>query len=304
MARKSARPVPNSNVMDANQVVAYNFRLAREQKGWTQDETAERLERPLGQRLKKASISSIERSVESDRRRVFSAQEVVAFAIAFDKPVVWFFLPPKPAEEWAPVRLEGTDRQLTDLLSLTLGTAGQMDDLKARLEAVYGTTDGEKADPDPIADSLLDESTKQAFGIGPQMPWEHYLAIRRDVLADHVAVERTKLEEFYEQMAGLMATFKEAERRMELSANYPRTPQKNISGMILGDKLFHVLKQDHRIGQKRMNHMELFQLVQRDDVPWEEIIDTTDSDVRAAIQDLARAIDPAVKRFVAETERP
>ena len=46
---------------DLNEIVAYNFRAARELRGWTQEETARALERLLGQRLPQASISAIER---------------------------------------------------------------------------------------------------------------------------------------------------------------------------------------------------------------------------------------------------
>ena len=62
--------------------------------GWTQDETAHALEGLLGQRLPQASISAIERAYEGDRRREFDAHEILAFALAFDLPLVWFFLPP------------------------------------------------------------------------------------------------------------------------------------------------------------------------------------------------------------------
>ena len=81
-----AQPV---RVLDANQVVAYNFRAARELRGWTQDHVAYLLAQYLGQQLPKASISAIERSLEGDRRREFDAQELVAFALTFDLPIVW-----------------------------------------------------------------------------------------------------------------------------------------------------------------------------------------------------------------------
>lgn len=78
---------------DLNEIIAYNFRAARELRGLTQDETAQRLEPLIGQRLPQASISAIERAYGGDRRREFDAHELLAFALAFDLPVVWFFLP-------------------------------------------------------------------------------------------------------------------------------------------------------------------------------------------------------------------
>jgi len=55
--------------VDLNEIVSYNFRAARELRGWTQEETAQTLEPLLGQRLPQASISAIERAYVGDRRR-------------------------------------------------------------------------------------------------------------------------------------------------------------------------------------------------------------------------------------------
>ena len=63
-----------------NEIVAYNFRRARELRGLTQDEAALALEPYLGQRLPQASISAIERAFGRERRREFDAQEILAFA--------------------------------------------------------------------------------------------------------------------------------------------------------------------------------------------------------------------------------
>jgi hypothetical protein len=38
-------------------------------------------------------LSAIERGLDRDRRRVFNAQELVAFSLGFDVPIWWFFLP-------------------------------------------------------------------------------------------------------------------------------------------------------------------------------------------------------------------
>jgi hypothetical protein len=62
-----------SGVADLNEIVAYNFRRARELRGLTQEQTAVALERHLGQRLPQASISAIERAYEGERRREFDA---------------------------------------------------------------------------------------------------------------------------------------------------------------------------------------------------------------------------------------
>jgi transcriptional regulator with XRE-family HTH domain len=82
--------------MTANQLVAYNLRRAREEHGWTQEQAALYLEERLGERWSKASFSVAERSGDEDstRKREFSANELVAIAATFGKPVEWFFALP------------------------------------------------------------------------------------------------------------------------------------------------------------------------------------------------------------------
>ncbi len=125
-SRNEAPPEPSP--VDLNEVVAYNFRRARELRGLTQDEAADVLERFLGQRLPQASISAIERSWGGDKRREFDAQEILAFACAFDVPLLWFFLPP-PGDVR---RLAGTSDQVNELYRLALGREDQVDELYAR----------------------------------------------------------------------------------------------------------------------------------------------------------------------------
>jgi transcriptional regulator with XRE-family HTH domain len=60
----------------------------------TQERAAELLEPYLGRRWSKATFSAAERSAaEGTRAREFSADELLAFARAFDVPVSYFFLP-------------------------------------------------------------------------------------------------------------------------------------------------------------------------------------------------------------------
>ena len=115
--------------IDANQVVSYNFRRARELRGWTQEQTALRLEAFLGTRPPQAAISSIERCYEGVSRREFDAQELVVFALAFDVPILWFFLPPPDDRR----RLRQTSKQVDELFTYALGTASQVGVLHERL---------------------------------------------------------------------------------------------------------------------------------------------------------------------------
>ena len=114
---------------DLNEIVAYNFRAARELRGWTQEETAHALERLLGQRLPQASISAIERAYEGDRRREFDAHELLAFALAFDLPLVWFFLPP-PNDHRI---LHHTTNIVSELYGIVFGKESQLGPVYDRL---------------------------------------------------------------------------------------------------------------------------------------------------------------------------
>ena len=95
--------------MTPNQVVAYNLLRARQLRGWTQDQAAAALEAYLGVRWSKASFSQAERSVGGKFVRQFDADEVVAFARGFELPITWFFMPPPPWEDDAPVKLTTPD---------------------------------------------------------------------------------------------------------------------------------------------------------------------------------------------------
>ena len=114
---------------DLNEVVAYNFRAARELRGWRQEETAQALERLLGQRLPQASISAIERAYEGEHRREFDAHEILAFALAFDLPLVWFFLPPPKDHR----TLHHTTNVVSELYGIVLGQEGQLGPVYDRL---------------------------------------------------------------------------------------------------------------------------------------------------------------------------
>ncbi len=137
MARRTrSEPPPLPDDVDINQVVAYNVRAARELRGWTQDELAERLESYLGQRLTQAGVSSIERAWDGDRRREFDAHELLIFAMVFDLPIIWFFLPPPGDHRW--MRL--TTRPVDELYMHLLGRHDQLEPVYARLREL-GITD-------------------------------------------------------------------------------------------------------------------------------------------------------------------
>lgn len=107
-----------------NQVVAYNlWRVRKMVKGWTQEQAAKKLkdlkgdQEALGLDWSKASFSAAERSMSGTRVRKFSADEILSFALVFDVPVAWFFLPPPGVNPVGPTTeaILGTDAGLAVL---------------------------------------------------------------------------------------------------------------------------------------------------------------------------------------------
>ena len=122
-------------------MVAFNLTRAREWKGWTQDQAAEALEPYLGKRWSKASVSQAERSVAGRVIRNFDADEIVAFARAYDLPVTWFFMPPPPWSDQPgrPVKLDTPDAKqtgtaLAELVDLVFGDEHHQALLAMRLQ--------------------------------------------------------------------------------------------------------------------------------------------------------------------------
>lgn len=127
--------------VDLNQVVAYNVKAARELRGWTQEDLADRLEPYLGQRLTQAGVSSIERAWDSDRRREFDAHELLIFSLVFDLPMLWFLLPP-PGDRRT---MRATTRPVSELYTHLLGAPHQLEALHGRLKEL-GVHDPDAAD--------------------------------------------------------------------------------------------------------------------------------------------------------------
>jgi transcriptional regulator with XRE-family HTH domain len=98
---------PSKSQLSVNQLIARNLFRARELKGWTQEQAAQRLEPYLGQRWSKATFSAAERSLDGRRPREFTVNEIVAFAAAFGQSLDWFFVPPTEFAEFDLIR---TDR--------------------------------------------------------------------------------------------------------------------------------------------------------------------------------------------------
>jgi transcriptional regulator with XRE-family HTH domain len=82
----------------ANRLVAYNLRALRQGRGLTQEQAAAMISPYLGEQWSKAVFSAAERSADVDRVRQFTADDLAAFSLAFDVPVTYFLLPPRPRD--------------------------------------------------------------------------------------------------------------------------------------------------------------------------------------------------------------
>ena len=197
--KKSSRKVPRRSKTDpryegmtANQVVAYNLTRARQLRGWTQTQATEALEPHLGMRWSGASVSQAERSVAGKFIRNFNADEIVAFAQAFELPVTWFFLPPPPWKDGGPVKLATPDArrhgaELAALIDLVFGDDQQRHLVQERLaEFVDQLGPGRlTASQQEIADTAAARTaaiTRHALGDIGQ--WEQSLRMIADRLAE------------------------------------------------------------------------------------------------------------------------
>lgn len=185
-------PAPLPETVNLNEVIAYNFRRARELRGLTQDEAAVALERFLGVRLTQASISALERSYGGDKRREFDAQQILAYACAFDVPLMWFFLPPPKDAR----RLEGTSDRVNELYTLALGREDQLDELYARFRELG------MAEPDGLDDTLA-----RVHGAPTPRTLRDYRHRRKEMLlalldehADKVDASADELGKFFDHL--------------------------------------------------------------------------------------------------------
>lgn len=192
-SRDTPPPAPTAPpAVTLNEVVAYNFRRARELRELTQDEAAIRLEPFLGVRLPQASISALERSYGGDKRREFDAQEILAFACAFDLPLLWFLLPPPDDNR----TLHGTSDLVRELYTLVLGREDQLGVLYDRFR--------ELGIPQPSED---DDTLARVFGAPTPTTLNDYRHRRKQMLlallvdyADSVDATAEQMGQFFDHL--------------------------------------------------------------------------------------------------------
>ena len=86
--------------LTACQLIGYNLMRIRKTLGLDQAEARARL-RPCGLDLAKNVYSAAERSYTGKRIRKFDADDLLAMSLAFEVPVAYFFLPPRPEDRSA-----------------------------------------------------------------------------------------------------------------------------------------------------------------------------------------------------------
>ena len=220
-------------VLDVNQVVAYNFRAARELRGWTQEETARQLAPYIGQELPKASISGIERSFDGDRRRFFDAAELVAFALAFDLPVVWFLLPPPDKGEFRMT----TGEPLRALVPLLLGRDDQLPEIQARM------TDLRKVEPEASGEVLA-----EVGGFPADLTWRHFQRAREEALFALVEEETSEIERLLGDLGRVLSRFDDLSQRAHYWS-HPRAAYRAISHSLIGEDVFRRVLDSHDLAE-------------------------------------------------------
>ena len=116
-----------------NQVVAHNMTRARELRGLTQVEVADRLALFTGNKWSQATVAQAEGTVHGGRMRNFTINELYALARTFDLPILWFLVPPAPDAEVAADGVSFPDDAGPDdwrrMLLYALGHRGNYGDL-------------------------------------------------------------------------------------------------------------------------------------------------------------------------------
>jgi transcriptional regulator with XRE-family HTH domain len=98
MAGKS-RTAKRLEPLTAAAIVSLNVRRLREEKGWTQGQAGERLERVTGKPWSVASVSALERGWDREGpERAFGVNQLDAISLAFNVSLLELLLPPSKEE--------------------------------------------------------------------------------------------------------------------------------------------------------------------------------------------------------------
>lgn len=201
----------------ANQVVAYNLRRARDLRGWKQEDAAMRLA-PYGvggEEWSKAVWSAAERTFDGERIRHFDADDLIAFARAFDLPIYWFFLPPEqdasgnPWPRVAPTQSKApplTPGHLLDLIFPSIPGEGLQHVIR-RLADMFG----DETRPGSLPEGLRSEPQKLAADHALELA----LVAARSRLGDlgRWAGTLREIKDFFEGLQGQLSGRSEGDAR-------------------------------------------------------------------------------------------
>jgi transcriptional regulator with XRE-family HTH domain len=88
-----------SEALTASGIVSLNIRRIREEKGWTQAQAGERLERVTGRPFSVATVSALERGWDrTGPERAFTINELDSISLAFGVAILELLLPPSKEE--------------------------------------------------------------------------------------------------------------------------------------------------------------------------------------------------------------
>ena len=148
-----------------NQVVAHNMTKARELRGLTQVEVAERLAMFTGNKWSQATVAQAEGTVHGGRMRNFTVNELFALARTFDLPILWFLVPPAPDSDVpAAGATFADDPSVQDwrrLLLYAVGHRGNYGELAAQSAPWHNAMKASL--PVPEADVLDDDGAERDF---------------------------------------------------------------------------------------------------------------------------------------------
>jgi transcriptional regulator with XRE-family HTH domain len=278
--RRKKQPAGQATV-DANQIVGVNFRLAREMRGWTQGEVATRLSTLNdGVVLPKASISAIERGIERDRRRVFDAQELVKYALLFEVPIFWFFL---PVEETRGRALENWGYQAEEMMQLFVGTDAQLAEVREHLRTVRPWLAGRNNS------AMLED-------LSGVPSWGHFEQTRQVLLAEFAKENKSALTNIFREMqnmvnrvGALLSTYpgKGDFDKLATMEYVPLSTYRRTSEVLLGRSAFEIASCESQT---------LPDFFMREDLAIEDWVDFTDPALRAPLQQFFKGLEAQLKK--------
>ncbi len=129
---------------------------------------------------------------DGERHRAFDAQEIFAFAAAFDLPLLWFLLPPVEDKR----RLERTSDRVNELYTLVLGREDQLDLLYDRFREL-GMPEPDAIDQE--GQRILDAPTARTLADYRHRRKEMLLAMLDDY-ADQVDATAEAMGQFFDHL--------------------------------------------------------------------------------------------------------